>query len=378
MSQATRQNFDLPLLDMLAEGVILLDRKAQVLSYNRAAEPWLKQAYAMQSVLRDLLDLEARGRVKLPVKLGLWSGKTATDEHPGEAWLTTEGRRGNAICIVPGKADAGVVDEWAHMPAAEQNLLSLLGDEARSQIAALRLMLSPQVGDVLRDAAAITAQSQRVECLLRELSDLSLVMQRDDVFADERLNLTELVRAALPPATLPVDSELAVFSITQEGSTQGTVYGHSAWMHYALQVLLEAMQNSAPARSHINIHSHQMGNFVMITGRVGAIADRRGSDADTPKALTDGKAAPAESRDSQVRWLMCRRIIALHGGKLKLALLPMSASDDASNPPIESFTLTLGTGQPVNERSRVSCGSCRHVLQEQAYAFDLSQLLNPH
>ena len=74
----------------------------------------------------------------------------------------------------------------------------------------------------------------------------------------------------------------------------------------------------------------------------------------------------------------CRRIIALHGGKLKLALLPMSASDDASNPPIESFTLTLGTGQPVNERSRVSCGSCRHVLQEQAYAFDLSQLLNPH
>jgi len=88
-----RQNFDLPLLDMLAEGVILLDRKAQVLSHNQAAEPWLKQAQAMQSVLRDLLDLEARGRVKLPVKLGMWSGKTATNEHPGEAWLMMDGRR---------------------------------------------------------------------------------------------------------------------------------------------------------------------------------------------------------------------------------------------------------------------------------------------
>lgn len=371
-----RQNFDLPLLDMLAEGVILLDRKAQVLSHNQAAEPWLKQAYAMQNVLRDLLDLEARGRVKLPVKLGMWSGKTATNEHPGEAWLMMDGRRGNAICIVPGKSSTGVVDEWAHMPVAEQNLLRLLGEEARSQITALRLMLSPQVSEVLHDTAAITAQSRRVECLLRELSDLSLVMQRDDAFADERLNVAELVRAALPPATLPVDPELAVFSITQEGTAQGVVYGHAAWMHYALRVLLEALQNSAPARSHINIHSRQMGNFVIIAGRVGAIADRRGSEAATPQALTDGKPTIAESRDSQVRWLMCRRIIALHGGKLKLAFLPMGAADDASNPPIESFTLTLGTGQPINERSRVSCGSCRHVLQEQAYAFDLSHLLN--
>jgi hypothetical protein len=73
---------------------------------------------------------------------------------------------------------------------------------------------------------------------------------------------------------------------------------------------------------------------------------------------------------------MCRRIIALHGGQLKLAFFPEGGADDASTAPMESFTLTLGTGQPINERSRVSCGTCRHVLQGQAYAFDLSQLLN--
>jgi hypothetical protein len=330
----------------------------------------------MQGVLKDLLDLEARGRIKLPVKLGLWSGKTATDEHPGEAWLIMDGRHNNAICIVSVQSSNDAATKLMHLPVVEQNFLSLLGDEARSQITALRLLLSPQSGHALHDTVAITLQSKRVECLLRELSDLSLVMQRDAVFVDERLNLTELVRAALPPVTLPVDPDLAAFSFSQDSLAQGAVYGHAAWMHYALRVLLEALQNSAPARSQINILTHQMGNFVIVTGHVVAITNRRTNKTTTQQALTAGNTRLAESRDSQVRWLMCRRIIALHGGQLKLANLPMGDPDDASNPPIESFTLTLGTGQPINERSRVSCGTCRHVLQEQAYAFDLSQLLS--
>ncbi len=373
-----RRNLDLPLLDKLAEGLILLNRKAQVLSHNQVAEPWVKQAHAMQGVLKDLLDLEARGRIKLPVKLGLWSGKTATDEHPGEAWLIMDGRHNNAICIVSVQSSNDAATKLMHLPVVEQNFLSLLGDEARSQITALRLLLSPQSGHALHDPVAITLQSQRVESLLQELSDLSLVMQRDEVFADERLNLTELVGAALPPVALPVDPELAVFSMGQDSTAQGVVYGHTAWMRYALRVLFETLRDSAPARSQINIRTRQMGNFVIITGHVAAIAHRRSSKATAQQAATDGNATPAESRDSRVRWLMCRRIIALHGGQLKLAFLPAAGADDASNPPIESFTLTLGTGQPVNERSRVSCGTCRHVLQGQAYAFDLSQLMNQH
>ena len=373
-----RRNLDLPLLDKLAEGLILLNRKAQVLSHNQVAEPWVKQAHAMQGVLKDLLDLEARGRIKLPVKLGLWSGKTATDEHPGEAWLIMDGRHNNAICIVSVQSSNDAATKLMHLPVVEQNFLSLLGDEARSQITALRLLLSPQSDHALHDPVAITLQSQRVESLLQELSDLSLVMQRDEVFADERLNLTELVGAALPPVALPVDPELAVFSMGQDSTAQGVVYGHAAWMRYALRVLFEALRDSAPARSQINIRTRQMGNFVIITGHVAAIAHRRSSKATAQQAATDGNATPAESRDSRVRWLMCRRIIALHGGQLKLAFLPAAGADDASNPPIESFTLTLGTGQPVNERSRVSCGTCRHVLQGQAYASDLSQLMNQH
>ena len=373
-----RRNLDLPLLDKLAEGLILLNRKAQVLSHNQVAEPWVKQAHAMQGVLKDLLDLEARGRIKLPVKLGLWSGKTATDEHPGEAWLIMDGRHNNAICIVSVQSSNDAATKLMHLPVVEQNFLSLLGDEARSQITALRLLLSPQSDHALHDPVAITLQSQRVESLLQELSDLSLVMQRDEVFADERLNLTELVGAALPPVALPVDPELAVFSMGQDSTAQGVVYGHTAWMRYALRVLFEALRDSAPARSQINIRTRQMGNFVIITGHVAAIAHRRSSKATAQQAATDGNATPAESRDSRVRWLMCRRIIALHGGQLKLAFLPAAGADDASNPPIESFTLTLGTGQPVNERSRVSCGTCRHVLQGQAYASDLSQLMNQH
>jgi len=82
--------------------------------------------------------------------------------------------------------------------------------------------------------------------------------------------------------------------------------------------------------------------------------------------------------DPQVRWAMRRRIIALHAGQLKLVTLAPEVGADPGNPAIESFTLTLATGQPAHERSRASCDTCPKAMQALAYAADLAQLLNPH
>jgi hypothetical protein len=57
--------------------------------------------------------------------------------------------------------------------------------------------------------------------------------------------------------------------------------------------------------------------------------------------------------------------------------MPPNAPGGDPKSQIESFTLTLGTGQPVVEQSRVSCASCPYPLQTLAYAADLASLLSP-
>jgi len=377
MSLAMRLNFDIALLDKLSEGVLVLDRQAQVVSHNLAAAPWASRVRAMGGVLKDLIELEVRGRIKLPVRLGVWTLAADASALSGEAWLIMNGRRDYAIFIAPCEGSTGVTAELTHTPVTETSYLSLLGDEARAQLAVLRQLLNPQAGTSLRDSAAITAQSQRVEHLLQELSDLSLLMQRDEVFADERLDLISIVRDAFPPTAAGVDSENPAFELRHHGARPGAVYGHAPWMSYALRVLLDALQTSSPAQSHITVTTRQMGDFVVLMGRVVANVSVR---ATQPQALSDQAKASnpvgaVKPLDASVRWLMCRRIIALHSGQLKLVPLPLSAGDDPANPPIESFTLTLATGSPAAERSRASCAACPHVLQEQAYAVDLAQLL---
>lgn len=196
---AIRLNFDLPLLDKMTDGIILLDRQAKVLAVNRRAEPWVHQVRAMAGVIGELLTMEIRRRIQLPVKLGVWRGQPESCKLSGEAWLIMNGRRDYAIFIAPCADAANAKDRLAYTPATEAAYLGLLGDEARAQLVVLRQMLNPQA-DVARNSAAISAQSQRVEHVLQALSDLSLLLQRDKVFADARLDLANVVRAAFPPS----------------------------------------------------------------------------------------------------------------------------------------------------------------------------------
>jgi len=67
-------NFDLRPLAKLSEGKVLLDRQALVRSHCTAATPWVKCIESIVGALKEVLDIEVHGRVKLPVKLGLWEG----------------------------------------------------------------------------------------------------------------------------------------------------------------------------------------------------------------------------------------------------------------------------------------------------------------
>jgi hypothetical protein len=381
MNAVNRLNFDATLLDTLSEGVILLNHQAQVIAHNQAAQPWLKQAAARSGVLKDLVVLEARSRVKLPLKLGVWHLKTEHKETSAQVWLIMNGRREYAIYIASYIDSTGPELQFESTPAADSRFLLLLSDEVRAHLTALQLLLSPQAGTSMRDGAAIAAQSQRVLTLLQQLTDLSLLSQRDEVFADERLDLATLIQSGFPAASVTPDQ--ARFELTQESVGLGAVYGHGVWLSYALRVLLDALQQSAPPRSLVKVHLHQLGDHVVISARVTTDTNRRKSQlqtTDTASVSTgtaDADPQSTQSQDAHVRWLICRRILTLHGGQLKLQALPFGAKDDPTNPPVDSFTLTLMTGLPLHERSRASCSSCPHVLQVQVYAEDMAQLLTP-
>jgi hypothetical protein len=73
--------------------------------------------------------------------------------------------------------------------------------------------------------------------------------------------------------------------------------------------------------------------------------------------------------------MMCKRIIELHAGELRVSGISVDASPFLAPSRIESFVLTLMTSMPANERSHASCADCRHVGQALSFATDMAQLI---
>lgn len=374
-----RLNFDMTLLERMTEGVVLLNRQAQVMAHNQVAEPWLPPVTAMAAGLKRLIDAEVQGRVQLPSRIDLFGPAARVRSQPADAWLCKNGRTEYAIFIV---ADMGRPHDSPTRPpeVSEKPFVALLGAAVLDQLVALRGLL--QLGDLVPRAepAVLRAQCLRVERLLRDISELATLKQRDQLFADERLQVSEILRTLLPTLVTRRGDYTVTYAFEPDQREQGVIYGHAQWLTYALRAMLEALADSAVSHSRIPIGVRQMGDFVVITGH---LVDSRSSRA-MPAAAGMAAATPPPSEvvgevsDAAIRRQLCQRIIELHGGQLKLAMVdPNSSADDPGNP-LDSFSLTLATGLPDGERSRASCGSCRYVLQAQAYAVDMAQILSHH
>jgi signal transduction histidine kinase len=370
-----RLNFTLPMLERMAEGVILLDRQAAILGSNRAAEPWLASLTVLSAAMKRLIDEEVNGRVQFPVRIDLAVRKSGIHALPADVWLSKNGRRGYAIFIAPLQFAPKVapLQGSSGLPMAEQQYISLFGEEVRHQISQLQAQIETLLqGDesaLAQNAQTLREQAKAVHQLLKEISDLTQLMQRDLAFTDERIDVAARMQALvleLAPAQINRDITL---SFTPDPVRSGAVYGNTPWMDYALRALLTSLIHGAPQHSRIALDAKQMGDFMVFTGRVG------GDYAQSHISTAGSAEVPLlpvakQSMQDATSLLMCRRIVDLHGGQLKLELLPSSD--------VESFTLTLATGAPPNERSRVSCAECRYPLQAQSYAMDLASLLANH
>lgn len=369
-------NVDMQILQEMNDGVVLLDAQGSVLAHNDAADRWMQEGQSVRSALKGLVEHEANAGAPLPRQVELFLGPFNQPKTRTKAWLCRNGHQGYAVLIAsPATRTAPAQAHVADTDASDMSSTLLLSHNLGEQMAELRSLLGRAQGTT-DDHAKISVTYGDIDRLLQTICKLSLLKQRDHVFLDERLDLVDELQHLIP--SLATHPEVHYVFSPQPGP-RGMVYGSKAWLNQALRVLLESLGRSAPTASNIEIALRQLGDFVVVTGHVVA-----GSGSCPPAHAVAHDKAHASSKDQSVlpqeqaiQQAMCRRIIELHAGQLKLEYMPTPGVSTAQEPQIESFTLTLATGLPEHERSRVSCKECRYTLQAQAYALDMALLMSP-
>lgn len=348
---------DRTLIERMSEGVILLDRNAEVTAYNVAARGWLRECMALSGTLRALMARAANGLLALPTAVQLGTDRGPERCAPVDAWLCADGPEDYALFI----AQQVPEDEFRE---SESRFIALLGEQARQEMAQLgRLLRTAQKPGEL-DRAVLARQCAGVDRLLVEIDQLSTLFGRDKVFLEERLSLVPLLKAVLPALPHQGGERALRYTLIETNDLLGALYGDEAWLKYAFRNLLSALGDSAPAFSEVVLDLRQLGDFIVLTGRL------RNAPGVREERETRYERGADSALERDIRRQMCQRIVELHGGRLKI--LPASGDDDRC---IESFTLNLLTGIPDHDRSRASCSGCRHILQSQAYARDLSALM---
>jgi hypothetical protein len=368
-----RLNFTMPMLEMMSEGVIVLDRQAKILTSNRAAEPWLASTKALEPALKRLIDEEVLGRTTLPVRIDLTAHQKSNGVPPADVWVSKNGRRDYAIFIAPLRRIPIVAAPQVSPQLSEKRYVSLFGDGVLQQLVQLQSMLQASEGNLGHDAQEIGKQAARVAQLLKDISDLTLLMHRDLVFTEERVSPAALLTELVPALQHEQQATGCNVTFTAATGQQGVVYGSSSWLRYALRVLIEGLIHGAAKYSRIELDTRQLGHFIVITGRVTGVDLHPFAKLYPSSPSGEPVSAPS---DSTMRMLICQRIIDLHGGQLRLERIPSSSDESSAGTDLESFTLTLATGLPIHERSRASCSDCRYPLQVQSYAADMAQILS--
>ncbi len=340
------------LLVHLHDGVFRLDDRGRVRSLNRAAQPWLRACLSQTERLAALTAAAARGVLKLPAKLELFKDSS---KPPAEVWFDRDGENTYLLLVIVGECIAKAPDSRCG------DFIALLDGNARGEIDRLRSLLD----NLGVPAEAMQEQAVELSALLGDISHLTELYQRDEVFTNERFGLAPLL-AGLIPELPRQEGALAVRYDYQEGENIGQIYGHRSWLRQAILSLIGRLGEGCPPDHSVRITLRQLGDFVIVSSRLMFERERLRSSVSgsgLPPKIND----PSAGQGFGLRVAICQRIIDLHGGTLKI---------EYDQPPhIESFTLSLATGLPINERSRVSCADCRITFQALEYARDLADLM---
>jgi hypothetical protein len=347
-------------MNLMSDGIILLDQKGRPCEVNAAAQPWLRRCVEFtQQWARSVEQVQA-GSVKLPLVVDIDSA--GDGPPPANVQLIKNGNQGYALLIRP-LAIADPLPKKSH----KSGFLSLLGGEVRKEISVFTALLHEGL-DPIAQSTNLKRQANRVDALLAEVDALAELDQRDEVFADQRLAIAEIVRELIPALPRVAGNDPIRYALVESGEKLAPVYGNQRWLRKALHTLLARLGRCCPEHGRVAIDLRQIGDFIVLNART--TADSAGW-YDVP--LTAIAAVPEDDLRAEI----CHRIIELHGGQLKLRFIDKESKpeDQDAVDAIESITLSLPTGMPLSDRSRVSCAECRITLQAMQYARDLAEMM---
>ena len=365
--------FDQQLADQMVEGLVYLNHKGELLHSNKAAAVWLPACRSAMPAIRRLIAEEMTGHTQLPASADFVLGTELEGSAAPQVWLNKNGPQVYVLMFLPPRMEAASKAQVSKSDIVGNHYVMLMGNQIRAQITALHAAV--QSSSLPPELRAITWQ---LDALLHEVGSLALLIQRDQVFSSDRIDIDTLLQTCLKRLA-EGDERAARHELERNDSPHGSVYGDAQWLSYAFEALLFGLVRGMAPRSHLQISARQVGDFVVVTGRdMYASAHRamRCAELLTPDTSAV-QMTPPDPVQISTRMLMAQRILELHSGYLKLTYLPMlEQTEHPLARPIESFSVTLLTGLPQHERSHVSCTQCPFSAQAQAYAEDMAQLLD--
>lgn len=352
-------------LNALSDGIVLLDAKGAITGINRMSPPSLKLVLENRARIAGWVADALKGSFPLPAAVELQEGGLA--RHGAAAgvqrtMLCANGRRGYALVIR--------LDPQADSPSISTAMEALMGQDMQEQLRTTAELLR-RFEPTGEDAAKLRKQAVHLESLLRDVAALAELRGRDNLFSEDRFALAGVVRELVPQ--LPrQNGEEAIRYVVDDGiGNQGNLYGSRRWLQEALHTLLLRLAAGCAPRGQVRIELRQIGDFLVMAGTaISPVTDAVGFHP-LPQ-----RASPSRIlKEGGLTMDICSRIIDLHGGQMKLT--PVSGDADngvAGATALESLTLTLPTGLPVADRSRVSCNECRIKYQALQYARDLAEM----
>ena len=356
--------FDSSTLEKLSEGVVLLDRYGQVTDFNRAAKPWIKACTKVADKISAIVAQAIRTNAQTPILVDIFP-TTGVQSEAAEVTLCSDGKDGFALLITP----VHVITPDPAGTFLRQGIFPLIGDEVRHELTQLIQELGAIKDErCVADIVPVRERAQHLRSMFVAMEELSGIAQVGSVFPGERLSVVSLLKEAIASSTYRRYDYYISTSASEPAEELGVLYGSASWIQCAFAALLQCLEQGAPRRSHIAVNVRQNGGFVVISARPSNASDVGDANLVRAEPVKD----PALRLAASVRIPLARRIVALHGGQLKVVAI--DGEELGQSAAIESFTLQLPTGSPVNQRSK-DCEVCSVNQQALAYARDLVALM---
>ncbi len=366
-------SIDMPLLNALQDGVVLLNRAGQVIDFNRAARPWLTACTKAQAGLAEHIQQQIKHPGPGPVAIELLEpfeplGGCGEASMAPALHLCRHGAQGYALVIATGQPQPNTA------PEPQTRLFDLLGEAIRHEFTHWRSALDGAL-PMAQQAPAwaeLASQSQRLSRLLVVFDQLSSMRSEQLPKQSERLSLMTLTQAVL--ASMPQRRADYALMVAPGASAKqhGMLYGHATLLTAGLRALLESLDQGAPSHGQIELWVRQSGRHVVLNSRFASGSGvRRHSSTQAPVT----RQAPSLRLDADLRLPLARRIVELHGGQLSTESLD-TAPGRPQRQGIAAFTLLLPPGAAGEPQQRPECIDCPTSQQAEAYARDLASLMS--